>query len=173
MAANWNQTKTTKGKPPRSWQTLKADSVILIGSSIVDPVKPDDGIDMTQISIMDANYDTIFHISIRRAQGQVICNSKLGGSWGEEERIDIARRFDGEDRATILIHDQGEGFQVSIDWVHAIWFAKRAQGTTPQSIQYDLWNKEGTSALSEDLEVRTYSSMKALFLQKHAHEEGK
>lgn len=139
----------------------------------MDPVKPDNGIDMTQISIMDAENDTIFHISIRRAQGQIIFNAKFGGSWGEEERIDIDRRFNSEDGATILIHDQGDGFEVSIDWVHAIWFAKRAHGRTPQSIWYDIGNKEGTSALSEDLEVRTYPSMKALFLQKHAHEEEK
>ncbi|KGO51768.1 Concanavalin A-like lectin/glucanases superfamily [Penicillium expansum] len=157
----------------RFQQTLKADSVILLESSSVDPVKPDNGIDMTQISIMDAENDTIFHISIRRAQGQIIFNAKFGGSWGEEERIDIDRRFNSEDGATILIHDQGDGFEVSIDWVHAIWFAKRAHGRTPQSIWYDIGNKEGTSALSEDLEVRTYPSMKALFLQKHAHEEEK
>ncbi|KAJ5200889.1 hypothetical protein N7449_005692 [Penicillium cf. viridicatum] len=157
----------------RFQQTLKADSVILLESSSVDPVKPDDGIDMTQISIMDAENDTIFHISIRRAQGQIIFNAKIGGSWGEEERINITRRFDSEDGATILIHDQGEGFEVSIDWVHAIWFAKRAQGKAAQSIRYELGNKEGTSVLSDDLEVRTYPSMKALFLQKHAHEEEK
>ncbi|CAG8897232.1 unnamed protein product [Penicillium egyptiacum] len=148
-------------------------SIILMEPSSVDPVKPDDGVDMTQISIMDAKNDTIFHISIRQGQGQIIFNSKFGGSWGEEEGIDIDRRFDSEDGATILIHGQGEGFEVSIDRVHAIWFSKRTQGTTPQSIQYDLWNKEGTSALVEDLEVRTYPSMKALFLQKHAHEEEK
>ncbi|OQD96201.1 hypothetical protein PENVUL_c096G02586 [Penicillium vulpinum] len=157
----------------RFQQTLKADSVILIESSSVDPVKPNDGIDMTQISITDAENDTIFHISIRRAQGQIIFNSRLGGSWGEEERIDIGRRLDNEDGATILIHDQGEGFEVSINWVHAIWFAKRVQGRTPESIWYDIRNKEGTSALSEDLEIRTYPSMKAMFLQKHAHEEEK
>lgn len=157
----------------RFQQTLKADSVILLESSSVDPVKPDDGVDMTQISIMDAENDTIFHISIRRAQGQIVFNAKIGGSWGEEERINIARRFDSEDGATILIHDQGEGFEVSIDWVHAIWFAKRAQGKAAQSIRYELGNKEGTSVLSDDLEVRTYPSMKALFLQKHAHEEEK
>lgn len=139
----------------------------------MDPVKPDDGLDMTQISIMDADNDTIFHISIRRAQGQIIFNAKIGGSWGEEERINIAHRFDSEDGATILIHDQGEGFEVSIDWVHAIWFAKRVQGKTAQSIRYELGNKEGTSVFSDDLEVRTYPSMKALFLQKHAHEEEK
>ncbi|CAI7673953.1 unnamed protein product [Penicillium viridicatum] len=157
----------------RFQQTLKADSVILLESSSVDPVKPDDGLDMTQISIMDAENDTIFHISIRRTQGQIIFNAKIGGSWGEEERINISRRFDSEDGATILIHDQGEGFEVSIDWVHAIWFAKRAQGKAAQSIRYELANEEGTSVLSDYLEVRTYPSMKALFLQKHAHEEEK
>ncbi|OQE34655.1 hypothetical protein PENCOP_c016G04465 [Penicillium coprophilum] len=135
--------------------TIKTDSVILLESSSVDPVKPDGGVDMAQISIMDAAKDIIFHISIRR------------------ERIDIAPRFSSKDGATILIHDQGEGFEVSIDWVRAIWFAKRAQGRTPQSIQYDIYSKDGASALSEYLEVRTYPSMKALFLQKHAHEEEK
>ncbi|EKV05012.1 hypothetical protein PDIG_85790 [Penicillium digitatum PHI26] len=33
-------------------------------------------------------------------------------------------------------------------------------------------NTEATSGSSEDLEVRTYPSMKALFLLRHAHEEG-
>ncbi|KAJ5784169.1 uncharacterized protein N7518_009846 [Penicillium psychrosexuale] len=153
-------------------QTLKADSVILLESSSVDLVQSN-GIDMTQISIMDAENDIIFHLSIRRAQDEIIFNSKLGGSWGEEERVDIDDRFESEDGATILIHDQGEGFEVSINWVHAIWFGKRAKGRTPQSISYDLGDKEGTSALSEYLEVRTYPSVKALFLQKHSHEEEK
>ncbi|KAJ5780085.1 hypothetical protein N7457_005245 [Penicillium paradoxum] len=155
----------------RFQQTLKADSVILLESSSMDPVKPSEGIDMTQISITDSEKDTIFHISIRRGQGQIVFNSKIGGSWGEEQRIDIDRRFDSEDGATILIHDQGDGFEVSIDWVHAIWFAKRVKDRTPQTIWYDLGDKNGTSILSEDLEVRTYPSMKALFLQKYSHEE--
>lgn len=128
---------------------------------------------MTQISITDANNDIILHISIRRVQGQIIFNSKIGGSWGEEERIEIDRRFENEEGATILIHDQGEGFEVSLDWIHAIWFDKRVKGSTPQTIWYDLGDKEGTSIFSEDLEVRTYPSMKALFLQKHSHEEEK
>ncbi|CAG7938948.1 unnamed protein product [Penicillium olsonii] len=152
---------------------LKADSVILLESSSVDLSTPDSKIDMTQISIKDANDDTIFHISIRRGQGEIIFNSKLDGSWGEEERIPIGSRFENEEGATILIHDQGNGYEVSIDWVHALWFAKRADGRTAQSIWYGLGDKQGTSTLSEDLEVRTYPSMKALFLQKHSHEEEK
>ncbi|CAG7929405.1 unnamed protein product [Penicillium olsonii] len=152
---------------------LKADSVILLESSSVGLSTPDSKIDMTQISIKDANDDTIFHISIRRGQGEIIFNSKLDGSWGEEERIPIGSRFENEEGATILIHDQGNGYEVSIDWVHALWFAKRADGRTAQSIWYGLGDKQGTSTLSEDLEVRTYPSMKALFLQKHSHEEEK
>jgi tyrosinase len=106
----------------------------------VDLVKPDDGIDMTQISIIDAETDTIFHLSIRWAQGQIDFKAKFGGWWGEEERINIDHRFDSEDGATILIHDQGDGFEVSIDWVHAVWFAQRAQDSrTLLSIWYDIW----------------------------------
>ncbi|KAJ5822368.1 Concanavalin A-like lectin/glucanases superfamily [Penicillium robsamsonii] len=115
-------------------QTLETDSVILLESSSVDPDKPGDGIDMTRISITDAENDIIFHISIRRVQSQIIFNAKIGISWGPEERIDIDRRFNSEDDATILIHNQGGGFEASIDWVNTIWFAKRAQGRTPQSI---------------------------------------
>ncbi|CAG7969261.1 unnamed protein product [Penicillium salamii] len=154
-------------------QVLKADSVILLESSGVDLSIPDTPIDMTQISLLDAKGDTIFHISIRRAQSEIIFNAKIDGSWGVEEVISIGNRFGSEEGATILIHDQGEGFEVSIDWVHALWFAKRAEGQSAQSIWYDLGDKDGTSTLSDDLEVRTYPSMKALFLQKHAHEEEK
>jgi hypothetical protein len=137
----------------------------------VDTFVPDGGVDMTQISITDESNDIILHVSIRRRQGEIIFNSKLGGSWGKEEKIAIDHRFDNEDGSTILIHDQGKGFEISIDWVHAIWFGKRAEDRTAQSISYGLADEQGTSTLADDLEVRTYPSMKALFLQKHGHEE--
>lgn len=154
-------------------KALKADSVILLESSSVDLAAAGTAVDQTWVSITDSSDDVILHFSIRRGEGQIIFNAKLGGSWGEEERINIGHRFGSEEGATILIHDQGEGFEVWIDWVHAIWFAKRAEGRTPEAIRYGLGDKEGTSTLSDDLEVRTYPSMKALFLQKHAHEEEK
>ncbi|KAJ5346417.1 hypothetical protein N7541_008899 [Penicillium brevicompactum] len=154
-------------------QTLKTDSVILLEASSVDLVASDTPVDMTWVSITDDLNDVILHFSIRRGESQIIFNSKLDGSWGEEERITLGHRFSNEEGATILIHDQGEGFEVWIDWVHAIWFAKRAKGRTPEAIRYGLGDKQGTSILSDELEVRTYPSMKALFLQKHAHEEEK
>jgi hypothetical protein len=51
--------------------------------------------------------------------------------------------------------------------------SKRAKKLTYQAIWYELGGEEGTSALLEELEVRTYPSMKALFLQKHEHGEDK
>lgn len=151
---------------------LKPDSVILLESDSVDLSNPAVGVDMTQISITDADENTIFHISIRRGQGQIIFNAKVKGSWGEEERIQLDNRFrSGEEGATILIHDQGDGYEVWIDWVHALWFAKRVKDAVPKAISYGLADENGTAVLSDDIEVRTYPSMRALFLQKHEHEE--
>lgn len=128
---------------------------------------------MTQISIKDAVGNIIFHVSIRRGQGQIIFNAKIKGSWGEEERIKLDRRFRLNEGATIMIHDQGEGYEVWIDWVHAIWFSKRIKDAVPKSISYGLGDDNGTAVLADDIEVRTYPSMKALFLQKYEHEEEK
>lgn len=152
-------------------RALEADSVILLESAIVDLAAPSVGVDMTQISITDASDETIFHISIRRGQGEIIFNAKIGGSWGAEERITLDNRFRVDEGATILIHDQGNGYEVWIDWVHALWFAKRAGDSTPKTIYYGLGDDNGTSVLAEELQVRTYPSMKALFLHKHADEE--
>ncbi|KAJ5175788.1 uncharacterized protein N7482_001665 [Penicillium canariense] len=152
---------------------LKADSVILLESATVDLENPGVKNDMTQISITDAANNIIFHISIRRGQSEIIFNAKLRGAWGVEERINLDHRFRAEEGASVMIHDQGEGFEVWIDWVHAIWFAKRAEGQTSKAIRYGLGNDNVTSVLAEELEVRTYPSMKALFLQKHEHEEEK
>lgn len=152
---------------------LKPDSVILVESASVNLVAPTVDIDMTQISITDDQDDTLLHLSIRRRQDEIIFNSKIDGSWGAEEIIDLGNRFRVDEGATILIHDQGEGYEVWIDWVHAIWFAKRVQDRTPKAIWYGLGDENGTSVLDDEIEVRTYPSMKALFLQKHADEEEK
>ncbi|KAJ5407672.1 hypothetical protein N7509_001555 [Penicillium cosmopolitanum] len=153
---------------------LKPDSVILLESDYVDLSKPAVGVDMTQISITDDAGNTVFHISIRRGQGQIIFNAKVKGSWGEEERINLDHRFRAsEEGATILIHDQGDGYEVWIDWVHALWFAKRVKNAVPKAISYGLADENGTAVLADDIEVRTYPSMRALFLQKHEHEEEK
>lgn len=127
---------------------------------------------MTQISIQDAAGDIIFHISIRRAQMQIIFNAKIKGSWGEEESIKLDDRLQaGEEGATILIHDQGYGYEVWINWLHALWFSKRLKDAVPKDISYGLADDNGTSVFSDEIEVRIYPSMKALFLQKHEHEE--
>lgn len=128
---------------------------------------------MTQISLTDAANNTVFHMSIRRGPGVIIFNAKIDGSWGKEEQIALNHRFRAEEGASIMIHDQGEGYEVWIDWVHAVWFPKPVKDQTPVAIWYGLGDEEGTSVLSDELDVRTYPSMKALFLQKHEHEEEK
>ncbi|KAJ5604363.1 Thiolase [Penicillium lagena] len=92
--------------------------------------------------------------------------------------IDNQHRFianDG-DHSTLQLLGSTSDEQIGkvwIGWAYAIWFAKRAKEKMPQTILYGLGNKEVTSTLSEDLEVRTCPSMKALFLQRHVSEEEK
>jgi hypothetical protein len=128
---------------------------------------------MTQITLLDAANNTIFHMSIRRGPGVIIFNAKIDGSWGKERRIALDHRFRAEDGATFMIHEQGEGYEVWIDWVHPVWFPKQGIDQTAVAIYYGLGDDRGITVLSDELEVRTYPSMKALFLQKHEREEEK
>jgi hypothetical protein len=124
---------------------------------------------MTQIALLDAANNMVFHMSMRRASGLIVFN----GSSGREDLIQMDQSFRAEDGATIMIHDQGIGYEVWIDWVHITWILKQDEDQPAAAIAYGLGDENGTSALSDELEVRTYPSMKALFLQKHEHEEEK
>ncbi|KAF3394050.1 Tyrosinase [Penicillium rolfsii] len=148
---------------------LKADSVILIESSTVDLTSSGVENDITNISLTDAANNTIFHMSMRRGPGVIV----ITGSSGEEQLIQMDQSFRAQEGATIMIHDQGVGYEVWIDWVHVAWFVKQDKDQTAAAIAYSLEDENGTPVLSDELEVRTYPSMKALFLQKHEHEEEK
>jgi hypothetical protein len=124
---------------------------------------------MTQIALLDAANNMVFHMSMRRVPGVIVIN----GSSGKEHWIQMDQSFRAEDGATIMIHDQGIGYEVWIDWVHVAWILKQDEDQPAAAIAYGLGDEYGTSALSDELEVRTYPSMKALFLQKHEHEEEK
>ncbi|GLI81875.1 hypothetical protein PoHVEF18_010269 [Penicillium ochrochloron] len=148
---------------------IKADSVILIESATVDLTTTGAENDMTQIALLDAANNMVFHMSMRRVPGVIVIN----GSSGKEHWIQMDQGFRAEDGATIMIHDQGIGYEVWIDWVHVAWILKQDEDQPAAAIAYGLGDEYGTSALSDELEVRTYPSMKALFLQKHEHEEEK
>lgn len=49
----------------------------------------------------------------------------------------------------------------------------RVKNAVPKAISYGLADENETAVLADDIEVRTYPSMRALFLQKHEHEEEK
>jgi hypothetical protein len=74
-------------------------------------------------------------------EDKIVFNPRPSGSWGEEERIKLGRRFASEEGANTLVHDEGRGFQVWIDWVHAI-VAKRAKEITYQASGTSLVAKE-------------------------------
>jgi hypothetical protein len=147
-------------------QQLGRDSVIIVKSPMVDLTLPSArGSDMTQLSITNMDGDVVFHISIRRTQGVIIFNTKpASGQWGPEVKVSLERRFKEKDEATILIHDEGEGYEIFIDWTHVHWFEKRIKATAPKAIHYGLSDgQEATSVLAPKLRVFTYPSMKDLF----------
>ncbi|KAE8363174.1 hypothetical protein BDV27DRAFT_159078 [Aspergillus caelatus] len=147
-------------------QQLGTDSVIIVKSALVDltPPSPSES-DMTQLSITNGLGDIVFHISIRRTQCAIIFNTKpASGQWGPEVEVQLERHFRGQDEATILIHDQGEGYETFVNWTHVHWFEKRIWPTAPQAIHYGLSDGQGaTSVLAPKLQVFTYPSMKDVF----------
>ena len=138
----------------------------MIKSPVVDLALPTvGGGDMTHLSITNMDGHVVFHLSIRRTEGKIILNTKpANGQWGPEVRLTLEGRFKEKDEATILIHDQGEGYEIFIDWTHVYWFEKRIKETAPKAIHYGLYDgQEATSVLAPKLRVFTYPSMKDLF----------
>lgn len=134
--------------------------MIILDSTTVDlnPIQTDT-IDNTQVYFKNGN-DTLFLISFRRAESQIVFNSHLGGKWGAEQRVDLAGKLKNP-YAAIMVHDQGEGFEVSIDFVHAAWYHKR-DARPVKRLQY-MANKNQKPVLADVLKVSVYPSMQKVF----------
>lgn len=146
-------------------ETLKADGVVIIESSSLNltPAKTT-GIDNTQVYLNEGKNgdgDILFLLSIRRAEKQIVFNTKISNSWGKEVRVPLDNRFKGKN-PSILIHDQGDGYEVFIDWRHVVFFEKRVEGKIAQSVSYTV-NEGQASVWSSDLKVKVYGSMKEVF----------
>ena len=146
-------------------KALKADGVVIIDSTSLNltPAKTS-GIDNTQIYLWEGKNgdgDVLFLLSIRRAENQIVFNTMIDKSFGKEIRISLEKRFKGT-TASILIHDQDDGYEVFIDWKHALYFPKRAPGKVAQSVGYAV-NSGQTPVLSSSLKVKVYDSMKEVF----------
>jgi hypothetical protein len=146
-------------------ETLNADGVVIIDSSGLNltPWKGS-GIDNTQLSLHEGKKgdgNTLFLISMRRAEKEIVFNTKIDDKFGKEVRVSLDNRFKGK-TPSILIHDQGDGYEVFIDWRHVLFFEKRADGKTAQSISYSV-NQGQTPVWSSDLKVKVYASMKEVF----------
>lgn len=146
-------------------ETLKADGVVIIDSTSLNltPAKTT-GIDNTQVFFNEGKNgdgDILFLLSIRRAEKQIVFNTKINNAWGKEVRVPLENRFKGKN-PSILVHDQGDGYEVFIDWRHVAFFEKRAEGKVAQSVSYTV--NEGQSPVwSSDLKVKVYGSMKEVF----------
>ncbi|KAJ5899989.1 Concanavalin A-like lectin/glucanases superfamily [Penicillium taxi] len=144
---------------------LKTDSVVIIDSSSLDitPVKTS-GIDNTQVWFSDTKSgdgNIVFLLSIRRAEKQIVFNTCLENKWGEEVRVALENRFKGT-TPSILVHDQGDGYEVFIDWRHVAWFEKRAKDKVARSVSYTV-NDGQAPVLATQLKVKVYDSMGAMF----------
>lgn len=138
--------------------------MVIIESTKLDLTKATTGgIDNTQFSFTDSESggNILFHFSVRRAEDQIVFNTRLNGSWGQEVRIPLKGRFKSQ-QPTILVHDQGTGYEVFIDWVHALWFPKRHGDQKARAITYGV-NPGQNPVWSKYLTVKVYSSMREVF----------
>ncbi|RJE24069.1 hypothetical protein PHISCL_03605 [Aspergillus sclerotialis] len=142
---------------------LNTDGVILIDSARLNMEKASGSdIDNTAFNLLDSSSsDVLFHFSVRRAEGQIVFNTTQNGQWGKEVRISLENRFRSS-TPSIMVHDQGDGFEVFIDWMHAIWFEKRDKTKKVKSISYSV-NKDQSPVWSHELKVRVFDSFKELF----------
>ena len=117
-------------------------------------------IDNTQLTLRDKNNNIVFLISIRRAEGTIHFNTLINNSWGKGEIVSLENRFK-TNNPTILVHDQGEGYEVFVDWVHVLWFKKNLNAPA-ESISYGV-NKGQNPVWGKEVEVHVYSSFKEMF----------
>ncbi|KAI9370619.1 common central domain of tyrosinase-domain-containing protein [Aspergillus egyptiacus] len=148
--------------------SLKADNVVIVDSASLNltPETDTNTIDNTQVWFSDGTNgdgDILFLLSIRRAEKQIVFNTRINNSWGREVRVSLEKRFKGGDvPPSILIHDQEDGYEVFIDWKHVLWFEKRTKDKVARSVSYTVNNGQ-TPVWSSDLRVKVYDSMKSLF----------
>lgn len=144
-------------------QPVTTDGVVIIRSSKLDLQKAtlkEKEIDNTQITLRDKDDNIVFLISIRRAEGTIHFNTLINNSWGKAERVSLDNRFK-TNNPTILLHDQGDGYEIFIDWVHVFWFEKQSKAPA-ESITYGV-NKGQNPVWGNELDVQVYSSFKELF----------
>ncbi|KAJ5646047.1 hypothetical protein N7490_002419 [Penicillium lividum] len=146
---------------------LAADAVVILDSASLNltPAKiTGNGIDNTQVFFTESKEgkgDILFLLSFRRSENQIVLNTLINNAWGKEVRVPLENRFKGT-TPSILIHDQGDGYEVFVDWRHLVWFEKRAKDKTATSVSYSV-NESQSPVLGTALKVKVYGSMKEVF----------
>jgi hypothetical protein len=144
---------------------LGTDNVIVISSSKLDTNVPRGGGDQTGLSLFDSpsGGNAVFHMSLRRADRQIVFNTCFGGTWGTEQRTPLDNRFQ-QSSPRILILDQGDCFGVFIDQNRVFSFEKRAKDAKVKSMSYFIRTPAQGSMLSDELRVKIYPSMAGLLV---------
>ncbi|KAL3477040.1 hypothetical protein BJX99DRAFT_270192 [Aspergillus californicus] len=148
-------------------EDLSDDSVVIIDSVSLN-LSPGEstagGIDNTQFWFSDSETgdgNILFLLSIRRAEHQIVFNTCFNNTWGTEVRVPLDERF-RDTQPSILIHDQGDGYEVFIDWRHLAWLKKKDRSKVARSISYTV-NDGFSSVWASELKVKVFASMKEVF----------
>lgn len=93
-----------------------AGSYIVFYSPSFNPF-PDEKvyIDNTSVNVRSAEHDILLHVSFRRAENQIVFNSReTNGNWGPEERVSLQGVFNKTD-VTIAIRLENDRYEVLIN----------------------------------------------------------
>jgi hypothetical protein len=109
------------------------------------------------INILDSSNNSILHMSIRRGEGTIAFNHLLASNnqWGGEERVPLEGLFK-EPNPTIVICDNGDRYQVMVDYVFVAYFEKRIW-EDGIAVVYDK-DPDQVSPLSNTLAMTAYTS---------------
>ena len=110
------------------------------------------------INILDASNNTILHMSIRRGEGSLIFNDFNRG-WGRQQDVPLKGLFK-EPNPTIVFYDNGDRYQVMIDYLIVAYFEKRTK-EDGVAVVYGK-DPEQVSPFSNTLAMTAYTSFSDL-----------
>ncbi|EDR07500.1 galectin [Laccaria bicolor S238N-H82] len=136
---------------------LKAGGVLIFQSSglNMDSCRSRKGGVRVWINILDASNNYV-HFSIRPNENSILFNHFSNNQWGREERMPMKGLFFKEPNPTIVIYDNGDRYQVMVDYVTVAYFEKRIK-EAGVAVSYDM-DIDQVSPFSNTLAMTAYTS---------------
>ncbi|KAL2825954.1 hypothetical protein BDW59DRAFT_161333 [Aspergillus cavernicola] len=133
---------------------LTSGGAIKIYSSSINLSRPRE-FDSTDVRFM-SDSDMLFRVGIRIWDNKLAFNTKLGGDWGKRIELPLANWF-RKSNATLVVHDHGNVFELTIDGKYVYAFPKRSKKNV-KSIRYETWESSHNPCLERTLEVSYYTN---------------